>query len=300
MEQIQGLLSRMLEARAEVPLFVFDAGYDPVKLQRGLEGRRARILLVRLHSNRSFYADPEEEELEPRPVGRPRRHGRKFALPEPETSWPNPCHEYRCRTENYKSVRLRAWTKLHPKTRRIGERYGCERAPVVRGSVILVEVSKLPRETRKPKKLWLWFSDGGEPGGELGREPDWTCCGEPTSGDSTWSTPSACSSRLWVGPRRGCATPSRPTSGRGWSWPPTTPSCVLRARVRRIAGCLGNARSDAGGLTPCRVLRGFATLLAVVATPACPPKPCGRSPGRPKGRLSGRARRYPALKKKTA
>ena len=53
-------------------------------------------------------------------------------------------------------------------------------------------------------------------------------------------------------------------------------------------------------LTPCRTLRGFATLLAAVGTPARAPKPCGRSPGRPKGRLSGRAKRYPALKKAAA
>jgi hypothetical protein len=51
---------------------------------------------------------------------------------------------------------------LHPKIRRIGERYGCERAPVVRGCVVLVEVGKLPSQTRKPKKLWLWWSGQGE------------------------------------------------------------------------------------------------------------------------------------------
>jgi mutator family transposase len=39
-------------------------------------------------------------------------------------------------------------------------------------------------------------------------------------------------------------------------------------------------------LTPCRTLRGFATLLVAVGTPAEAPKPCGRSPGRPTGRLS--------------
>lgn len=50
-------------------------------------------------------------------------------------------------------------------------------------------------------------------------------------------------------------------------------------------------------LTPWRTLRGMATLLTVLGTPARTPKPCGRSPGRPKGRLSGRAQRYPALKK---
>ncbi len=158
-EQVRDLLVR-LPHRGAPPLFVFDAGYDPVRLQRGLEGHRARIL-VRLHSNRTFYAAPEE--ADPRPVGRPRRHGRKFSLPDPRT-WPEPAHEHRCRTEDYGEVLVRAWPGLHPKTRRIGERYGCEKAPIVCGTVVLVEVGRLPRETRKPKKLWLWFSgDEGEP-----------------------------------------------------------------------------------------------------------------------------------------
>ena len=56
-------------------------------------------------------------------------------------------------------------------------------------------------------------------------------------------------------------------------------------------------RYAAGKLTPCRVRRGVLTLLLALGTPAKPPKPCGRSPGRPKGRLSGRAECYPALKK---
>jgi hypothetical protein len=54
---------------------------------------------------------------------------------------------------------------------------------------------------------------------------------------------------------------------------------------------------DAGRLTPVRVHRVVSVLLAELGTPAKPPKPCGRSPGRPKGRLSGRAKRYPALKR---
>ncbi len=64
-------------------------------------------------------------------------------------------------------MRLRAWSGLHPKKPRIGERYGCKRAPVVRGWVVLVEVGKLPRQTRKPKKLWLWWSGRGGPGSHL-------------------------------------------------------------------------------------------------------------------------------------
>jgi hypothetical protein len=56
-------------------------------------------------------------------------------------------------------------------------------------------------------------------------------------------------------------------------------------------------RYEASRLTPTRVRRGVLGVLVEAGTPAKPPKPCGRTPGRPKGRLSGRAKRYPALKK---
>ena len=55
--------------------------------------------------------------------------------------------------------------------------------------------------------------------------------------------------------------------------------------------------SAPGYLTPVRVRRGVLALLVELGTPTRPPKPCGRSLGRPKGRLSGRAKRYPALKR---
>jgi GAF domain-containing protein len=50
-------------------------------------------------------------------------------------------------------------------------------------------------------------------------------------------------------------------------------------------------------LTPGRVQRAFSTLLLTLGTPAAAPKPCGRSPGRPKGRRSARAARHPPYKK---
>jgi hypothetical protein len=55
-------------------------------------------------------------------------------------------------------------------------------------------------------------------------------------------------------------------------------------------------RYDPGRLTPVRVHRVVSSLLAELGTLAKAPKLCGRSPGRPKGRLSGRAECYPAIK----
>jgi MFS family permease len=50
-------------------------------------------------------------------------------------------------------------------------------------------------------------------------------------------------------------------------------------------------------LSPYRVRRGFPRLLCTLGSPAAAPKPSGCSPGRPKGRASGPATRYPAIKK---
>src|SRR4051794_7299364 len=59
-EQIRALLGRQ-PADGPVPLCVFDAGYDPMKLARALgdlDGERVAVL-VRLRSGRCFYADPD-------------------------------------------------------------------------------------------------------------------------------------------------------------------------------------------------------------------------------------------------
>ena len=50
-------------------------------------------------------------------------------------------------------------------------------------------------------------------------------------------------------------------------------------------------------LTPARVQRSFATLAWWLPPVAAAPKPSGRSPGRPKGRRSAPAARYPPVKK---
>ncbi len=69
-EQVRALLGR-LGKQGAAPLFVFDAGYDPVKVQRTLEGSPCQIL-VRLRAGRRFYGDPSLCDPPANP-GRPRR-----------------------------------------------------------------------------------------------------------------------------------------------------------------------------------------------------------------------------------
>lgn len=84
-----------------------------------------------------------------------------------------------------------------------------------------------------------------------------------------------------------------------WSWV-IVAACT---QLRLARACVADLRLPwerhyaAGRLTPWRVHRVVSSLVPRLGTPAKPPKPCGRSPERPKGRRSGRAKRYPALKK---
>lgn len=148
--QITALVAR-LPADGPAPLFVFDAGYDPVQLAVELGETRAAIL-VRLRRGRCFYADPAPSGG----VGRPRRHGRKFSCDDPQ-SWPAPSAERVEEDEQYGSVRVRAWADLHGKPGQTTRRPSRAHKPVVPGTLILVEVSRLPGRTRKPQVLWLWW-----------------------------------------------------------------------------------------------------------------------------------------------
>ena len=211
--QVKALLDR-LGKRRTAPLFVFDAGYDPVKLQQGLEGRPCQILL-RLRAGRRFYGDPSLSDP-PAHVGRPRRHGPKMKCSDPST-WPEPSAEYRCEDAGYGSVLVRAWAELHPKVDNHPAKGTREPLPIVVGTLVLVEVERLPRgeRRREPRVLWLWWH------GPKGTAPDleliWRSYARRFDLEHTFRFLKQ--SMGWTTPR--CATPNRPTVGVGWSWPPT-------------------------------------------------------------------------------
>jgi len=144
---------RRLPADGPVPLCVFDAGYDPVQL--ALDVGEARVAtLVRLRKKRCFYADPDPAAAAV--TGRPRRHGRTVSCAAPIT-WPTPTAAHTTADEQDGRVRVRAWADLHaiPQNHATTGTRGPK--PIVRGTVVLGEVSRLPRQTRQPTQFWLWW-----------------------------------------------------------------------------------------------------------------------------------------------
>ena len=164
--------------------------------------------------------------------------------------------------------------------------------PIVVGTLASVEVERLPRgeRRREPRVLWLWWH------GPEGETPNlsllWRAYVRRFDLEHTFR---------FLKQALGWTTPRvrHPEQADRWTW------LVMAAftQLRLARGCVADRRLpwerryDTGRLTPIRVHRVVSALLAQLGTPAKPPKPCGRSPGRPKGRLSGRAKRYPALKK---
>jgi hypothetical protein len=286
--QVKGLLGR-LGKEASVPLFVFDAGYDPVKVQQGLEGSRCQIL-IRLRAGRRFYADPSLAGP-PAHTGRPRRHGPKMKCSDPST-WPEPSTQYACEDAGYGTVRVRAWAKMHPKVCAHEGRGSRGPLPIVVGTLVLVEVERLPRgeRRRKPRVLWLWWH--GPEGETPNLELIWRAYIRRFDLEHTFR---------FLKQALGWSTPRvrHPEQADRWTWLVLAAFTQLRLARAHVADLRlpWERHYDAGRLTPVRVHRVVSSLLAELGTPSKPPKPCGRSPGRPKGRLSGRAKRYPALKR---
>ena len=283
--QIHALLRR-LGAGGPVPLFVFDAGYDSAQLTLDLAETRVAVL-VRLRSDRCFYADPP-----PRPpgaTGRPRRHGAKFNCADP-TTWPAPTATLVCQDDQYGTVTVAAWSGLHPKQRRHPGHGTRGPRPIVRGTVIRVQVERVPAKTRPPKVLWLWWAGPGP----LDLDLAWRAYVRRF--DLEHTVRFAKQTLGWTTPR-----PRHPEQADRWTWLVLAGYTQLRLAREVVADkrLPWERPRPPGRLTPVRVRRGFPRLLLTLSSPAATPKPSGRSPGRPKGSRRGPAVRCPAIKKPT-
>lgn len=279
-------LMRLLPPSAPPPLFVFDAGYDPIQLALALDalGQTRPAVLVRLRRDRCFYADPDP--LQAAATGRPRRHGAKFACRDPRT-WPEPSDEHCEQDTQYGRVHVRAWTNLHAVPQ--NHRYKGSRGPkpLVRGTLILVEVSRLPGRAHTPQILWLWWRGPGAPNLAV----VWRAYVRRFDLEHTYRF--VRQGLNWTTPR-----PRQPEQADRWTWLVVLAYTQLRLARPLVADrrLPWERRLPPGGFTPARVRRAFSALFPALGTPATVPKPCGRSPGRPKGRRSRPARRFPGVK----
>jgi hypothetical protein len=283
--QIRALLGRLPDD-GPVPLFVFDGGYDSAQLTLDLADLPVAVL-VRLRCDRCFYADPP-----PRPPGaggRPRRHGAKFNCADP-TTWPAPTATLVTNDDQYGTVTVACWAGLHPKQQRHPGHGTRGPRPIVRGTIIRVQVERVPAKTRPPKVLWLWWA--GPEGVQLDLDLAWRAYVRRFDLEHTVRF---CKQTLgWTTPR-----PRHPEQADRWTW--LVLACYAQLRLAREV--VADRRlpwerpRPPARLSPVRVCRGFPRLLVPLGSPAATPKPAGRSPGRPKGRASGPAARYPAIKK---
>jgi DDE superfamily endonuclease len=284
-DQVRGLVE-LLPADGEVPMFVFDAGYDPIAIGHGLAGVRAEVL-VRIRNDRVFYTDPPAE----RPAGtrgRPPRHGRRFKLSDPTTA-PPPDAEVRIHDPRYGTVRIRAWHNLHPRLSGRGRWAGGQPPPIVTGSVIRVDVEHLPKPTaRTTTTLWLWWSGPGQP--DLQR----CFCAYLHRFDLEHTYRFAKNTMGWTAPS--LCTPEQADR---WSWLIVT----AYTQLRLARGLVDDRRlpwerpRDPTKLTPARVRRGFRRVRATIGTPARPPKSTTPGPGRPKGTRRPPRTRHPVIKR---
>jgi hypothetical protein len=283
-DQLKGLLG-LLPRGGDVPLFVFDAGYDPIAIGAGLAEDRAQVL-VRIRSDRVFYPDPSPPA--PGTTGRPRRHGKRFGLSEPDT-WATPDSELSTHDPRYGDVRVQAWHGLHPKLSGRGRWAGPDAPPIIRGTVIRVEVEHLPKPTaRAVKTLWLWWSGPGTPDLDVCwraylRRFDIEHTFRFVKSTLGWTTPALCT----------------PEQADHWTWLVVGAYTQLRLARSLVADdrMPWERPCEPAKLTPARVRRGFRRLGPTIGTPASPPKSQKPGPGRPKGTRRPPRTRYPAIKK---
>ena len=222
------------------PMFVFDAGYDPIALTDDL-GDVAATIVVRIRDDRVFDTDPAP--TEPGAVGRPRRHGDRFSCANGST-WPAPDAQLHAEDRRYGTVHVQAWNGLHPKLAGRGRWTHHDALPIVAGPSSESTSNTYPNPPRAPKRR----CGCGLPAQTRSTS---TPAGEPTCAASISNTPSGSASTPSGGPPHDCVPPNKPTGGPGPS-PPPTPNFGSPDPWSPTSDCPGrNPPSQANSPPPC-------------------------------------------------
>jgi hypothetical protein len=257
--------------RGERPMVALDSHYAVAELAVAVP---EVDLLARLASNRRFYRAPPRYPG----TGRPRKHGPVLRLADPTTHH-DPDHVQTAIDPDYGTVTLALWTELHT-----------TKAPEVPVTVVRVTVAHLPRRDTPPAAMWLVWAGTSIP---LDLRVLWHAYRRRfavehgfrfSKQDLGWTTP-----RL-----------RSPQAADRWSALVGTAFWELwlaRPQVTDRRLPWERLPAPAAALSPGRVRRGMAGLLATLGSPARAPRPRGKAPGRQVGDRPGRAARYPTQRR---
>ena len=275
--QVREVITRLIGAGhwrpGDLPILViFDAGYDPMRLAYQLTDLPVEIL-GRLRSDRVLHFPVPARQ--PGTNGRPPRHGREFALPDPAT-WPDPAVTTSTQTARYGTAAAQAWDRLHPRlTHRSAWLDHGGPLPVIEGTLIRLQVDHLPGD-RDPKPVWLWCSVTSAPPAEVDRY--WQAFLRRFDLEHTFRMFKQVLG--WTAPKI-----RDPAAADRWTWLIITAYAQLRL-ARPLAADLRlpwERPAPPGRLSPARVRRGFPNIHQALPRLAGAPKPGKPGPGRPPG-----------------
>lgn len=226
--------------------------------------------LMRLRSNRCLWGTPPPYLGK----GRPRVHGEKFKLNDP-TTWGEPAQNFEVDTPKLGRLRIRLWHNLHFRQ-------------AAKHPMQLLRLERMDEQhaCRASKPLWLaWLGE------------------KMPSIDQVWRLYLRrfaiehwyrfAKQRLhWTLPKF-----STPKQAERWSDLMPLMSWELWLAREIVADNPLPWQKSQANLTPGRVAQAFPAVLAVIGTPARPPKTRGKSPGWPEGKPRQRRTRYPIVKK---
>jgi hypothetical protein len=251
------------------PLALFDSEYGCAPFVNGSADIPCDKI-VRLRPNLCLWGPPPPYKGH----GRKPKHGAKFKLKDPVT-WDTPDEVSQVADPELGEVRLTLWRERHFKK--------AAAHPLV---VLLLQRPGARGTRRDPKALWVgWL---GEPPPPL---VEWWRVYLRRFAVDHWY-------RFAKGPLH-WTLPQVQTPEQGERWSDLMPVLTWELWLARpiVADKPLPWQKRQTVLTPGRVRRGWGGILAQIGTPTCAPKPRGKAPGWPKGRVRTPAPRYSIVKK---
>ena len=255
----------------QAKVIVADSRYEDRLFLGIFERLKHTFGLIRLHSNRVLYEEPQKKPTGSR--GAPRKHGQSFKL--------NSAHRAENQSETFQlgkqTVRVRAWYQLHFK----------KLADLI-GTLVQIEFLKEDGTPRYKRPMWLfWTGPQSVALSDLGRMYLWRFAIEHMfrflkqhMGLNSNRSPDLVSAQQWMWL---CALAY-------WQL------LLMRAVVKKdYPAWYPHSRRQRAKLTPYQVQRSALVFLLELGTPALHPRPAGKGTGRPKHYHPTPRTRYPVV-----